>query len=357
MSVPDIRKCFDEVLLNVNPDATPGVPYSMFARSNKELLETRSGLLFNSVLERIFRIVEIDPTTMSIEERIDQYLVDPVRLFVKNEPHPKKKAEEGRWRLICSVSIVDKIIEMMLYSKLNSYSTANWRSIPPKPGMGFSYEDCQELWKIVETMPAAVGTDVSAWDWSVQSWMLEDEFAVRAALMRMHCLHSDAIKLMTRFADLASLSVYQTSGGTLLKLSIPRMQNSGRYNTSSGNSIMRALVSYHVGSVASITMGDDCVETYVDDATLKYQQLGITLKNYDRVLTEFEFCSRIYRRDVSYALNHIKSLLILFQHKIPDGQLGVLAKTALNMQLEDCYRTSPAWEELVHILERVGWYA
>lgn len=39
---------------------------------------------------------------------------DPIKVFVKQEPHKRKKLDEGRLRLISSVSLIDTIIDRIL---------------------------------------------------------------------------------------------------------------------------------------------------------------------------------------------------------------------------------------------------
>jgi len=120
---------------------------------------------------------------------------------------------------------------------------------------------------------------------------------------------------------------------------------------------MRAISARLVGAKQCITMGDDCVETYVEGAFEAYEKLGISLKIYDKMVDEFEFCSRIYRENISWPLNSAKSLKVLLAHEFPEGIDGVLQQISLFMQFEDQYYTSPDWETLTQVLLRVGWYA
>jgi hypothetical protein len=348
-SVDDISDSFNNVVFNLNMDASPGVPYAMLARTNGELFKTYKDLLLKMVIDRIQRIRAL-PIDDDVRENVDNLLVDPVRVFVKQEPHQAKKVREKRWRLIFSVSIVDKIIEAMLYGTMNQWMISNWRNIPPKPGMGFSWEDNQFVYKHVNNMRAPVSTDVSGWDWSVQRWMLEADNEFRS---RVYQLSGPSREFSRKFAELQMHSVYQFSDGSMRLLTIPWMQNSGRYTTSSSNSVMRAIVARLVGSDECITMGDDCIENYVPDAFERYKRLGVELKVYDDVVDQFEFCSRLYRDRISWPLNTGKSLMVLLSHDVSD----VYERFALQMQFEDQYASSPDWDELVRLLQRVGWYA
>jgi len=101
----------EDIKTQLKPEASPGVPYALVALRNDQLMEKLGMELNEIVLDRI----ELRLTTpieevkrMSKMERIRRGFLDPVRVFVKDEPHKKAKAIEGRHRLIMSVSIVDK---------------------------------------------------------------------------------------------------------------------------------------------------------------------------------------------------------------------------------------------------------
>eukprot|EP00971_Amphidinium_carterae_P051067 1005480-Amphidinium_carterae.1 len=58
-------------------------------------------------------------------------LVDPRRLFVKNELHTQEKADQGRWRIIWAVSAVDQVFEGLFTKEHNqaiagSYFKQTW---------------------------------------------------------------------------------------------------------------------------------------------------------------------------------------------------------------------------------------
>jgi len=345
----DISNSFIHVVNNLNMDASPGVPYAMLGRTNGELFKTYEDLIFRMVCDRIQRIRNL-PVSDDPRTNIDNLLVDPVRVFVKQEPHQHKKVRERRWRLISSVSIVDKILEAMIFGPMNTWMISNWRNIPPKPGMGFSWQDNQFVFQKVKGMRAPVSTDVSGWDWSVQGWLLRADNAFRR---RVYSLSGEASAFVERFAELQMHSVYQFSDGSMRLLTVPCMQNSGRYTTSSSNSCMRAIAARLVGSDDCITMGDDCVENFVDSAFERYERLGIELKVYDPVTEFFEFCSREYHDGTSWPLNPGKSVMVLLSHDYE----SIYERFSLQMQFEDQYASSPCWDKLVRLLQRVGWYA
>eukprot|EP00971_Amphidinium_carterae_P336126 6472315-Amphidinium_carterae.1 len=70
-------------------------------------------------------------------------LVDPRRLFVKNELHTQEKADQGRWRIIWAVSAVDQIFEGLFTKEHNqavagSYFKQTWTQSGLGVGHGHS---------------------------------------------------------------------------------------------------------------------------------------------------------------------------------------------------------------------------
>lgn len=282
----------------------------MEAMRNDALL-SRLGQEFNDlVLDRIelrlkFSLEEIQK--MSRKQRIDCGLCDPVRVFVKNEPHKKTKLLEGRFRLIMSVSIVDKAIEMLLNAPLHKLEIANWSKIPSKPGIGFSKEDNQKVYDDIMSHPNMAYADINKWDWSCKYWLMED--CVKAKIKLCTNPSPDWIKLVTLEPMIESESIYQFSDGLMVAPTYRGIVNSGKYKTSRDNSFMRVLLAFHVGSDKVIAAGDDTVESFVADAKSKYEQLGWKLKDYQKVEDGFEFCSRWYQDGVSFPLNAGKMVM------------------------------------------------
>ncbi len=338
---------------SIKRDASPGVPYSISFRSNGQMLDSLGSYFNTLVLNRIECIMLWDGYFNERKDLIEQNLMDPVRLFVKNEPHAIEKCQMGRFRLIMSVSLVDKMVEMVFNHHTNKQQIMNWDKIPSKPGMGFTklmaskiYDSCKA--RGIHTLAAA---DVSGWDWSVKEWLLKAETTYRLRLQ------SKASEFYTHMMFMKSIldanSVYQFSDGELVQCDFSGLQNSGKYNTSSGNSIMRIIVAFLVGSDWGFAMGDDCIETYIPNAQQAYLELGFRCKMYDRIQDSFEFCSHIFTPTGCYALNVNKSLMRLLQN----DSLSLIEKKLLTMQFEDDIEDSPCYSDAMECLVRVGWYA
>lgn len=350
-------KAIDELKLSIKEDSSPGVPFAQFAQTN-ELVFSLLGVEFNEVvLDRIecllaYNLEEI--RSMGRKERVDKNLMDPVRCFVKAEPHKIEKVKEGRMRLIASVSLVDKMIEMMLHRTLHKLEVSNWRTIPSKPGIGFCKEMNDDVYDYVIQKHADTKmcyADVSGWDWSVKAYMIEDcaegeiRLCTNPSQVWQHLVRAEAIK--------EAETVYQFSDGLLVAPDYKGVVNSGKYKTSRGNSWMRVYLGHMVGARHICAAGDDSVESYVQDAVERYASLGFSIKDYQRVETGFEFCSRWYERNRSYPLNGDKALMNLLHSKIDTDAHFDMAL----LQFTDLMEQHPDFASYTQLLEDIGFLA
>jgi hypothetical protein len=239
-------------------------------------------------------------------ELIQRGFVDPVKVHVKNEPHKQKKLREGRVRIISGVSMVDELIERLLCSLQNNTEIANWLTIPSKPGIGLTSDE--QVRDFVQTIPEDVASsDVTGYDWCLHEWLFELDVACR---IRLACAPMDgcfARVLQNRVICLCR-SLFVLSDGQCFEQTFPGIMKSGSYLTSSTNSRIRFLLALIIGASWAYTMGDDCLEQYVNDAIDKYHALGIEIKEYKR---SNEFCSHVFVDGVAIPLNFPKGLFRL----------------------------------------------
>jgi hypothetical protein len=339
----------EKVINFIKLESSPGVPVCMLGSTNGKVLEIMGVRIVETVLDRIELLLSHDPHKFDRMQRIDEGLCDPIRVFVKDEPHKKAKLAEGRVRLIMSVSLIDKIIEMLLIRDLCKLEIANWMDIPSKPGIGFSPEDNQSVYDDVigcgYTMACA---DISGWDWSVKQWMIlnDAEFTIKL------CENSSPVweTLLRRTALIESESIYMFSDGTMVQPRFKGIVNSGKFKTSRSNSFMRVHLATLVGSRKTIAAGDDSVEEYVEGAKETYLALGLKCKDYNKVVDSFDFCSRIYMNGRSYPVNHIKMMMNLVHHSPKD----TLELRCLMIGLQDMLKTHPEFDVVMSELDRVG---
>lgn len=248
---------------------------------------------------KLSRVSAEEWETLTPEECVRRGLCDPVRVFVKGEPHKSSKLVDKRFRIIMSVSLLDQLVARMLFRMGNHAELLLHEAIPSQPGMGLSSDEQVERFQQRLSLKCGIPledlhsqwatavrpTDCSGFDWSVQDWMLVDDLEVRNRLtigcppilkrMRsgwLHCLMN---------------SVLELGDGTLLAQTEPGIQKSGSYLTSSTNSRVRFMCAVYAGAEWAFTMGDDALEDANSSLEI-YERLGLKVEASDRL----EFCSQ-----------------------------------------------------------------
>nr|UQB76106.1 RNA-dependent RNA polymerase [Flumine sobemo-like virus 2] len=347
-------KAIDAMKECVKAEASPGAPCALVANRNDALLSKMGERFNDEVLDRVERILAIPVEQLRVmgrKERLDRGLMDPVRVFVKNEPHKIEKIQQGRVRLIMSVSLTDKMIEMLLSRHICKLEIANWEDIPSKPGIGFTPQDCKTVYDdIIGCGLPMRYADVSGWDLNVKDWMIVDE--ADNIIKLCDNPSQDWTHLMRSKALLESESIYQFSDGEMVMPTYKGIVNSGKLRTSRGNSSIRVRVADLVGSRKTIAAGDDTVENEVSDAVAKYAKFGIVLKEYEPVRDSFEFCSHVYTPTSTYAVNAEKMVMNLL-HQEPKNSLE-FRLTMLGFA--DEMSSHPEYEHILRQIESVGYY-
>lgn len=95
---------------------------------------------------------------------------DPLKVFVKQEPHKMAKIQEGRYRLISAVSLVDTMIDRILFRTM----WAKALSKPLRTPSAVGWVPLSGGWRSIRQMlpGRTVAIDKSAWDWTVQELSL-----------------------------------------------------------------------------------------------------------------------------------------------------------------------------------------
>ena len=256
-------------------------------------------------------------------EMYDLGLCDPVRIFVKKEPHNVEKMANQRYRLVASVSIIDEIIERLLCSTQNNAEIDSWETCPSKPGFGLSSdEQTRKLYNQVEPHMGEnlYKSDISGWDWNYHAWLYDLDRSVRekCASGEGHATWSKLLRV--RFEAL-KWTMFVTSDGEVFIQTKPGIMLSGSYLTSSTNSRSRVGAATICGADWAMAMGDDCVE---ENSSLTQKQLiaaykecGFRIKDVGVCIDEFEFCSHVFRDGIAIPQNFWKGTFRLLS-KEPD---------------------------------------
>lgn len=260
-----------EIIMKKNPDKNPGALFS------------REGMTQNiTVLERI-GILGILAT---VKDRIrtlqkpgdHRYDADPVRVFQKPEATKIAKAIEKRWRLIWGVSLIDQIIDRLLYTEVVEASIRNWFDQAAKPGANFKSGGTHRMVMKYNSKFAKPWTsfDASSFDFTVSG----DQLDLARDLNSRLCTTSGALKEVWESLSLAretavSYGSFVFSNGVVCKQTLPGIQKSGRYTTIDGNCKVTVMnrIRYDCNKgldsdpLGTIAMGDDAVEYGIESPT------------------------------------------------------------------------------------------
>jgi hypothetical protein len=330
----------------VNKKATPGVPWVAFGASKGYAWKAHQDYIVDAVLERLKLLSEVDSNylkSLTPLQLVEAGFVDPVKVHVKNEPHKREKLNTGRVRIISGVSLVDELVERLLCGLQNNTEICNWLTIPSKPGIGLTSDE--QVAKFIDSIPPnPASSDVKGYDWCLHEWLFELDLDCRIRLAQAAREGVFHRVLRNRYICLCR-SLFVTSDGCCFEQLFPGIMKSGSYLTSSTNSRIRYILALLVGAAWALTMGDDCLEDQVDDAHLKYQQLGIRIKEYK--LNCNEFCSHEFRDGVGVPLNFAKGLFRLvstFHHDLDPLKIH---------QFRSEYRHSPQLPDVEELLLRM----
>jgi len=342
-------------------DANPGIPFSILGCSrNSHVFSRHYDLLVDMVCEQIIYMTVFGSAfhQLSAGDLITYGIWDPVRLFIKNEPHTIAKIEEGRLRLIANVSLRAQLIERWLCGYQNQLEINRWYELPVAPGIGLDDDSLAlvtaRLRKINKSGRLAM-TDVSGWDWSVKPWLLWADAERRRIAAGVSEDHLYACLLRLR-AYATGASVYALSDGKLVAQRTHGIQNSGSYCTSSTNSWMRVMLYCIARELATgvecdeswmddvVAMGDDCVEHELPGVLDEYRKMGFkcSLSAVVDSPVGVEFCSHEFDGEgIAIPTAWEKTLFRFFSGKPGADSISQLA------QLEFVLRHHPRREELM----------
>lgn len=315
-------------------------------------------IVIRLIVERLNLLLHFDYSVSDPMDLVLSGLVDPVKIFVKCEPHKLSKLEEKRLRLIFSMSIVDNTIAKILFAPQNRAEIDTWETIFLKPGMGLHDEALGKIMNFVcENSPGGlVEADMKGWDWSFQSHDFLADLNRRLALNGARGTLWERVARAHYFC--VARKVMVLSDGTMYKQLRPGIMPSGWYNTSSTNSAVRVINHAYAALKEGVTpwcmaMGDDSVERYVPNLEAHYLSLGkvcgmINVVNSD----SFEFCSTKFENGKGVPVNIAKQLMNML-HNPP-----TLPYMAAQRFEQFCYelRHYPDLPRLMLLITQSGWW-
>lgn len=254
-----------------------------YGTTNGEILGW-DGLHFNQ--ERVSLVKEIVGLRFS-RLLAGETVFDDIKVFVKQEAHKLKKLQEGRFRLISAVSLVDTFIDRILFGWIGR---AMLNSIGHTPCL-VGWSPVRGGWRMLSdryrNRPVHC-LDKEAWDWTVPAWLVDMWLDVILQLgMGAPQWWVDMVK--RRFRILFEDAIFQFDDGTRVWQEVKGIQKSGCYLTIILNSLGQSLLHYIAAIRCGIppdinepdVIGDDTVQPAVRDLE-KYvsnlEDLGVRVK-------------------------------------------------------------------------------
>lgn len=305
-------------------------------------------------MERVKELRTLVEARLSLLETEDCF--DNISVFIKPEPHKRAKIDEGRLRLISAVSFVDTMVDRVLFGWLTDKILSTVGSTSVMVGWSPVYGQ----WR---TVRARLGrnilcVDKSAWDWTVQQWVIE---ALRSLIERLAVNAPDwwVRVVRRRFRILFSIARFQMKDGTIIDQNEDGVMKSGCYLTIILNSFAQLLLHLvaivHMGNPLvdlPLVVGDDTVQTAdgldVERYVLELSKLGCKPKVDLRTDVEFagfvissDSCvpaygaKHLYRLEYTGVLpEYLKAMQMLYAND--KAKYELFANIAMN-RCPDCY--------------------
>jgi len=297
---------YSRVVDNLDMNSSPGFPYLYEYTTNRELFGAVEGVVDEERKQAVWRLVL---------QRLETRDSDPIRLFIKPEPHKKKKIQEGRLRLISSVSVIDQILDQMIFGEQNQNFLKTYHYTPVKVGWSWILGGWREV-----PRSGMLACDKSSWDWTVSPWLLDLEFRVRTNLIVSRSKDYWIELARWRYKCLFVKNEFVTSGGLVFRVKKPGLMKSGCVNTIVSNSLMQVILHVRISTELGQkthniwAMGDDTLQAdmpWSEGYIMRLRRYCI-LKESEKV-SEFagfrwngSYIEPCYRGKHAYNILHVK---------------------------------------------------
>lgn len=215
--------------------------------------------------------IGIEGVWIMVRERIEKLSrgdleSSPIRVFMKDEPTKKTKIEQDLGRLISSVSVVDAIIDHMLFDDCDSVEFGS--NCGPSFLAGNVHNRAV---KLVNRLGrgSCVRMDKRVWDWTMQQWIPDMDLRYRFRLLKPSVNSEMWLRIATaRYSCLYKSPIFYLPTGHLFRQKTGGLQKSGAVVTLSLNSHGQVFLAFlsckRLGIPLPIVVatGDDTVETH-----------------------------------------------------------------------------------------------
>lgn len=274
---------FERILYTLDRTSSPGYPYCNEAPTIGEWLKF-DGVQFDQL--------QVHRLWVDVQNVIKGDFDHIFRVFIKMEPHTKKKEREKRWRLIIASALSVQVVWNMLFSPIQNLEIDNAHLLPSQQGMIL----CNGGWKLFLDIWTRkgfnCGLDKSAWDWTYPFWMLMLDLELVYRLGRGKRMQEWLNIALWLHKDAFQDARIMLSDGRIFQQVVDGMMKSGLFPTISKNS--RGTIIAHIYNCIltntpiyplPAAVGDDSLQ---DEEQVKdlsgYEKMGIVIKEITRGL-------------------------------------------------------------------------
>lgn len=283
------KENFYKALLDLDLASVPGkTALTRYGTTLGEILGF-DGTSLNPERVEIFRLY--------VTDRLNDLLngvraADPLKMFVKQEPHKLAKIAEDRLRLISAVSVVDSMIDRMLFQDIFESVKTHPLATPIAIGWNPLGSGTSVLRGKIKT--PTFDTDKKHWDWTFPFWLLGDCYSCVVNLANWPSWRRELA--YSRFFMLFQHARFCFPDGDIVEQQLPGIMKSGCYLTLLLNSIgqwfLHDLVQTKLGvEIPFVCFGDDVSQQsseFDQRFVEEYENFGFTLKSERH--EHIEFC-------------------------------------------------------------------
>lgn len=269
---------------------------------------------------------------------------DTLNVFVKPEPHKESKLKEGRYRLISAVSLVDTLIDRILFGWLCRKALTVVGRTPCLVG----WTPIRGGWRYVYDRfkgKRVCCLDKSSWDWTVQDYMIDlwQEF-IKEMCVDSPLWWREMVDL--RFKILFEKAVFEFKDGTQIEQRGRGIMKSGCLLTLIMNSVGQSMIHYlamaRIGldplRNQPICIGDDTTQESFDELERYVEAIetfGVTVKGF-KIRNWVEF--------IGFAFVHGTCIPAYWQKHLYNLQYGNINDKIVSYQI--LYANEPVMRSL-----------
>lgn len=267
-------------------DSTPGYCVLTYLGSTNGQIFGWDGLAFDPDRVSLVR----SHVKLRFDELLEgKEMSDDIKVFIKQEPHKQAKIEKGDYRLISAVSLIDTLIDRILFAWLARAQLDNVGHTPCMVG----WSPVRGGWRLINNRfgnSPVVCLDRSAWDWTVQGYLVDmwilflENLPVNAPSWWI-----EMMKLRFKLLFKAGKPWFKFEDGTRVNQETDGIMKSGCYLTILLNSLSQSLLHYLVNircgkqpqEKQPLSIGDDTVQESFDwllEYAQEMEKLGLVLK-------------------------------------------------------------------------------